>query len=200
MENPYVHFIDLETTGFSPSKNDVIEVAAIIAKKQNDGTLIRVDQFNEFCSPYHEDRWTIGAEKIHRISKRRAFSEQHPRKLLIKYLHFLKEYKDKDNNPLLYVCHSKNFFDYRHHFNMFLKEGLQDSFNKVFSLERYESTINLAEKYISATGLENSKLPTLAEYFNVELDHHNALSDANACFEIYKILKKYKTGLGLFDE
>lgn len=36
---------------------------------------------------------------------------------------------------------------------------------------------------------KNHKLDTLAKHFNIELDHHNALSDAKACLELFHHLK-----------
>lgn len=36
---------------------------------------------------------------------------------------------------------------------------------------------------------QNYKLDTLAKHFNIELDHHNALSDAKACLELFHHLK-----------
>lgn len=37
--------------------------------------------------------------------------------------------------------------------------------------------------------LENHRLDTLAKYFNINLDHHNALSDAKACLELFHHLR-----------
>lgn len=37
--------------------------------------------------------------------------------------------------------------------------------------------------------LENYKLDTLAKHFNIELDHHNALSDAKACLNLFHHLR-----------
>lgn len=37
---------------------------------------------------------------------------------------------------------------------------------------------------------KDHKLSTLTEMYNIELDHHNALSDAKACLELFNILQK----------
>lgn len=188
MKNNYIFVTDIETTGFSPNKNDIIELAGIIVKKEGDN-LKYIDSFCERCRPYSIDSWTAGAEMIHKIRMDEAFTFQHPRKMLINLLKFLLPYKHDDNLPLLFICHAKNKFDYKFIKNAFLKEGLINSFHKVFSENNYESTIDLASKYKDVLGVDNLKLSTLADYFNVELSHHEAFSDANACLEIYKKLK-----------
>ena len=48
-------------------------------------------------------------------------------------------------------------------------------------------TLRLAK--LNLTELDNHKLDTLANYFNIELSHHNALSDAKACLELFHHLK-----------
>ena len=198
MKNKYIFVTDIETTGFSPKKNDIIELAGIIVKKNGDDFEL-IDSFSENCRPYSRSTWTVGAEMIHKIGIHEAFSFQHPRKMLINFLKFLLPYKHSDNLPLLFVCHAKNKFDYKFIKEAFEKEMLVSSFNKVFSEKKYESTIDIAQKYKSALGVENLKLPTLAEYFDIKLNHHEATSDANACLEIYKKLKNMGYQTELFD-
>lgn len=48
-------------------------------------------------------------------------------------------------------------------------------------------TLQLAKEKLP--NLENYKLSTLADNFNIELEHHNALSDAKACLELFHHLK-----------
>lgn len=197
--NPFIFFLDLETTGFSPVKNDAIQLAALVAKKEGD-EYIKLDTINEFMRPNCRETWTEGAERIHKISLAEALTFQHPRDALVKLLNFLVPYKHENNEPLLFVDHSMRMFDYKFLLNAFMKEGLEQSFAKVFNPQHYESTVTIANTYKPATGLQNSKLGTVAEYFKIELDHHEASSDVNACFEIYKQFKKMKLGLGFFDD
>lgn len=198
-ENPYLFFEDLETTGFSPKKNAIIQLSGIIAKPI-DGELQEVARFNEFCRPGKNDYWSEGAEEHHGIPYHKAIKFQEPRKMLIKFLHFLLPFKSEDNSPIKFVCHAKNKFDLKFTKELFIKEGLITSFDKVFNDDHYESTIDLAEKYKSVTGLKNNKLDTLTSYFEINHNHHEGLSDALACFQIYKNFKKMKLGLGLFHD
>lgn len=195
-KNKFIFIADLETTGFSPVTNDIIELACIVAKKIN-GEYVKINSFCDRCSPVNEKSWTFGAEKIHKIPRHVAFGYQEPRKMLIKLLHFLKMFKHHDNEPLLFVYHGKNKFDFKFLDQAFFKAGLKSSFEKVFNTDYIESTCEIARKYQSALGLDNSKLNTLCDHFGIELDHHKALSDTNATFELYKKLKKmgYQTEL-----
>ena len=49
-------------------------------------------------------------------------------------------------------------------------------------------TVKLAKKYLDF--LPNHKLNTVCNYFNIELDHHEALSDARGCAKIVLELNK----------
>ena len=49
-------------------------------------------------------------------------------------------------------------------------------------------TLRLSQKLNK--DLDNHKLSTLADKYNIELNHHNALSDARACLELFNIFQK----------
>lgn len=53
---------------------------------------------------------------------------------------------------------------------------------------KYGSTMQLIRKL--GLPLENHKLSTLARYYNLQLDHHNALSDSAVCAQIAILLMK----------
>lgn len=189
-KNPYLFITDMETSGFSPMKNDVVELAAIIAIRHDDGGFGRIATFHERCRPYGRKSWSTGSENVHGISFDEAVHFQPARKMLIKLLHFLLPYKSDENHPLKFICHAKGRYDYRFLEAAFNKEFLGSSFQKVFDKSNYESTHDLAVKYKDVYGWENLRLNTLCEYFEIELDHHRALSDTDACFELYKKLKR----------
>lgn len=48
-------------------------------------------------------------------------------------------------------------------------------------------TLKIAKENLNE--LDNHRLNTLTEYFGIELNHHNALSDAKACLELFHHLK-----------
>ena len=51
-------------------------------------------------------------------------------------------------------------------------------------------TLRLAQGILK--DVENYKLDTLAKFFDIDLIHHNALSDAKACLQLYKNLIDFK--------
>lgn len=48
-------------------------------------------------------------------------------------------------------------------------------------------TLQLARETLP--NIDNYKLNTLCEYFNIELNHHNALSNAKACLDLFHHLR-----------
>ena len=186
-KNPYAFICDVETTGFSPVKNDIIQLAGIVVDLESHETK---SEFNEFCRPITPDSWGEGAERVHKISKQRAYGFQHPRKMGIKFLHFIKPYKTDDNLPLQFIFHAMGKFDWDFFRNTFRKVKLLNSIYKVFDDNHFESTITMANQYRSVTGLNSAKLNVLADHFNIKFNHHEALSDVYATFEIWKIFKK----------
>jgi len=196
MNNPYIIACDIETDGFSHNKNNILELAGVIAVKKNNQYEI-IDQFCQRCRPYDFKHWSVGAEKIHKITMSEAKAAQHPRKMLINFMKFLKPYKAENNDPILFIDHSKNRFDYKFIKHLFMKEELLQSFWRVFKEDHHKSTVDLIKKYQHILGLPDAKLSTAADYFNIELDHHNALSDAIACIKLFQILENYK--IGIFD-
>lgn len=184
----FISFIDVETTGFDPWRNEIIQLACIITDKEAKNEL---DVFNQYCRPLCPTQWTNGAEKVHRITLNEALNFQHPFDMAVNFLNFLKPYKGDSvyHEPKInFVCHSKGRFDYRFLETFFRKLELQYSFWKVFDSKLYESTIDCVKD--SFVKLPNEKLSTIAKYIKFDLNHHEALSDTRACKEIYKYFKR----------
>jgi DNA polymerase-3 subunit epsilon len=80
------------------------------------------------------------------------------------------------------VCHYSGF-DIR------VTQNLLSYFNQDFPEIRFYDTLTIAKKMWPA--LINHKLNTLSENFNIQLNHHNAASDAEACARI--ALKQIET-------
>ncbi len=52
----------------------------------------------------------------------------------------------------------------------------------------YVCTLQMARRYLDKSACNGYSLPSLCSYLGIQLDHHNALSDAMACANIYDIL------------
>jgi DNA polymerase III epsilon subunit-like protein len=186
MSSNYKAFVDVETTGFDSEKNESIQLACILTDKK----LVTMGEFNQYAAPTDPNHWTLGAEKIHGISYQKACGFQKRRLMLFNFMFFLKPFVS--DKPIQFIYHAKNLFDFHFVESIFKKEGLRSSFDKVFHQKHTVSTIEMANKYKALTGLSNAKLPTLTSYFNIPLNHHDAMSDTRACLEIYRQLSKWE--------
>jgi DNA polymerase-3 subunit epsilon len=76
----------------------------------------------------------------------------------------------------------------------FLKEwfkemGLQDSYKDLFhykSLDVFSLVFNL--RHLGLNSAENDKLETMCNYFDIQIDAHNALSDIEATKKLYELI------------
>jgi len=175
--NEHIMICDCETTGFSEKQHDMITFSAMIV----DFNLDIKDKVTVYARPKKE-RWTIGAQKVHKFSLAEALTFPDPRKTAIQLLHFLKPFKTDDNRPILFVSHDTSGFDSRFFKSFFMNNMLIESYWKVFKDEYKLSTISMARRM----GIEDNKLDTWANRLNLELNHHEAESDRNACFEVFK--------------
>lgn len=173
--------VDIETTGFSKEKNDLIHFAAV--EVDNNYKILRTFEF--FSRPKNPQYWNAEAEKIHCISLERAQCFPYLRKGLIDFLWWLDLHREKF--PLNFVYHGKNKWDYNFVKAKFLSELLHESFFKAFNEKRLISTVEVAREIIP--GMPNYRLNTLCEHFNIPLEHHQAMSDALATARLFRLLK-----------
>jgi DNA polymerase-3 subunit epsilon len=170
-------FVDVETTGFDPIRNDVVSLAMIVTD-QDGGTL---GTFYETCRPNFNKFYDPSAEKIHGFSREQLEKFQAPRELCKKPLWFLNDFRTPDQDELL-IYHALNYFDWHFLDWIFRKSELEKSLYKMFNQNCTLSTIEISRKLGNE---KNNKLNQWAERLGIELDHHNALSDTMACAKIY---------------
>lgn len=175
--NPYIMVCDCETTGFSDKKHELISFSASI----HDYDLDKKEEITVYARP-KPISWTKKAQEIHGFTLENALAFPHPRKTAIEILHFLKPFKTDDNKPLLFVSHDTSGFDRRFVKSFFMNQMLINSYWKVFKDEFCLSTINMARNI----GIKENKLNIWANKLGKELKHHEAESDRNMCFEVFK--------------
>lgn len=168
--------IDIETTGFSKDKNDLIVLAAV--EVLSDLTIGK--RFSAYLRPEKKECWTRGAEGIHGISLTEALGFDRRRDGILNFMNWLKPHVNEF--PLSFIYHGKNRWDFNFLKATFLKELLHESFERVFTIDKTESTVDLAKQYLK---LPNYKLNTVCEALSIDLNHHEAMSDALACAQIY---------------
>lgn len=171
---------DVETTGFQYQKHDVIQIGAVILNKYN-----KIEKtFSCFLRPERPESWTIGAEKAHGIPMSQAMTFPERRKSLLEFMQFIFPYINFF--PLEFIYHANKPFDFDFMKHTFGKELLHSSFQKAFTEEKLTSTMHLF-KDVVGNSVKKKGLKDICNYWNIELDHHNALNDAIATAKIYEI-------------
>ncbi|AZR72387.1 PolC-type DNA polymerase III [Anoxybacter fermentans] len=171
---------DVETTGFNPTEEEIIEIGAV---KIKDGKII--DRFSTFVNPGRsipariteltgiDDNMVAGAPTIAEIMP-----------------DFIEFFKDS-----VLVAHNA-MFDYR-----FLTAALEKTgYSKLISNITILDTLNLSRALLP--DLKKHRLNSLAEYFEVNLEnHHRACDDAEATGEIFlKLLEMLNKDITTLNE
>lgn len=175
----HIVFLDVETTGFDPIKNDVTSLGAIIT----DSSLNEVGSFYTTVKPDMNKFISDDALKVSGFSLANLMIHTEQRDACILFMKFLKPYLECF--PLTMVSHTVNNFDWRFIDWMFRKQELNFSLYKALRYDYQESTIKLGRD----AGYPTNKLNEWADRLNLSFNHHNALDDAKMCLEIYRHLK-----------
>ena len=158
--------IDIETTGFSNTKNEIIEISAL--KVRNDEIILK---FSSLIKPENP----IGTFITKLTGITNAMMENAPNitEVLPEFLEFI-----SDDCILGHNVHFDINFIYANlmrHFNT----GLPNN---------YIDTMRLARKYCE---FKSNNLENLTRQFNISSEgHHRAMNDCIMTFEIYKKIKK----------
>lgn len=169
---------DIETTGFSPGKHELLTAHVILTDGKN-----KLDERGfkfkptKFRPDYHK------AYKVHGITIEEARTYPLKASTLETFLNFIPD-------DSIMVCHSRKslgFFDYGFLSIECYLANMGMEFNRTFKW--CLSTYDLAYKYGKFTKDEKKKLSLdrVCEHYGIELNHHNAESDTKACYELFKI-------------
>lgn len=188
----YKAVIDVETSGRSPWYHDMISLGLVIVNED----LNIIDRFYGLCSPWNPKSFNHETSAIHGFSLDYLMTQQSPKSLAVQALTFLNKYRNKERIEYMNIYHhSLNRFDFKFFDNFFLKTELEFSFRKMFHRDFQFSTIEMGREL----GVMDNKLSSWATLLNINLDHHNALSDAEACAIILKhqmVEMKYMERIG----
>lgn len=176
-------FLDVETTGFDPIRNDVISLGAVIT----DGSLSVVDEFYTTIKPNINKFISDDALAVSGFTRDQLIEHKPQRDACIDFMWFLKPFLSEE--PQSMVSHTNNGFDWRFVDWLFRKQDLNYNLYKILRHDYQESTIKIARDL----GHSNNKLNDWAKKLNLNFNHHNALDDARMCMEVYKWLLSTKT-------
>lgn len=167
-EEEFVVF-DIETTGFSPYKDKIIEIGAVKIKNG-----IEIDKFSEFINP--EMMIPLKIVNITGISDNMVQGALTVEKVLPRFIEFCK------GSTL--VAHNAKF-DIGFISKKAEELGIKTEFSFIDTLELARTLISDVKKY----GLDS-----LSKYFGINLtNHHRAIYDARATSDVFlKLLERAK--------
>lgn len=158
--------IDIETTGLSPAKNEIIQLSAL--KVRNNKI---VDSFNSFVKP--DGRISSFISSLTGITNDMVSVAPQIKDVLNDYIDFI----GKD----IIVGHNV-------HFDInFVRTKMIQHFNQGLP-NNYVDTCRMSRKICP---ISSHKLDSVARYYNVDsTGHHRADNDCKMTFEIYNCMKK----------
>jgi DNA polymerase III epsilon subunit-like protein len=189
-------FLDTETTGFDPIKNDVVQVAAIIEIDEKITQTV-----NLFCQPFSFE--SIAKESLEITGKTIKDLKAYPspkevyRELITLFSNLgIDKYNKKDK---LIMIGQNPQFDYNFMREFFKKNG-DDYWGSWVSNHTVDlkTAIALLRYRGIIPQLDNLKLETIAKYFEIEFKAHDAMEDIKVTRKIFRyivdgwIIKKAK--------
>ena len=158
--------VDIETTGLSPQRDDIIEIGAIKVKNNE-----VVDTYTSLIN--------IGRNIPSHITNLTGITTNMMIKEGKDTVEVLKEFMDFAGNNII-VGHNVNF-DIN-----FIYDKCEKYLNTYLSND-FIDTMKIAKKFVDTP---NYKLGTLADYFNIDYNGaHRGLKDVEITFEVYNKLR-----------
>ena len=174
LEGVYVVF-DLETTGFYPVNNKIIEIGAV---KVENGNI--TERFSSFVNPQVPIPYEI--EKLTHIDDSMVIGAKTIEEVLPEFMEFCKD--------AVMVAHNADFDMGFIRYNL-KRQNMEREFTVV-------DTVALARTLLP--GLNNAKLHTVAKALGVTLaNHHRAVDDAGCTAEIFVKFIQMLRGRGIED-
>jgi DNA polymerase-3 subunit alpha len=182
-------WLDSETTGLDPLKNDIIQLACIpvIAGKEQSST------FNQYCQPINWSAIDQEALDINKISRDKLPTFQKAEAIVNNLVVYLKQFNTKFTIAGFNVGFDKDFLA-----ALFKKVNRENDYIDLFTQD-IRDTFKRAKKLKAQLPTQNLKLGTLCAHFGIEIDAHNALSDISATIKLDKILSDMLGETEVFD-
>ena len=157
--------VDLETTGFNPAKDRIVQMAAVVM----DGRGRVVDTFDTVVRPESPDQYEHGAEHVHGISREMVQNGMPLRQALQK---------------IWSITEGRVFTAHNARFDVSFLEAESERVGMGRQVDRYLDTLALARSADKEKQRKHS-LEALCEHYGVERERaHEAMSDAKATAQI----------------
>ena len=184
-----VLWLDVETTGLDCRKHGLREVGFIIEidRVEVDKGVFRINPFTYTTKDVEIDDYALEISKVSIEDLESYDSSSYCFKELMKKL--VKYVNVNDKNDCFVIAGYNVAFDIGFIKEWFKEMGLQDSYKDLFHYKSLDVfSIVFALRHIGLNSAENDKLETMCNYFGIEIDAHNALSDIEATKKLYELI------------
>lgn len=182
-----IWFFDVETTGLDSYKNDIITMANII---DIDGEI--KEKFSLKIQPFNWDNIEQSALDVNKIEKASLKTFLPPLEAHRKLKEVLKKYIDPYNRKDKFQPGGyNNDFDIKFMANFFKKCG-DKYFGSWIDYHKFDPQVIIQFLHLKGEiNLPNYRLETVANYFGININAHDAMSDIEATREIiYKLIPR----------
>lgn len=190
-----VLYLDTETTGLNPDKNDIIQISGLI---EINGKVKK--EFDFTCRPINPNNIEDEALLIQGRTKKEIMKFADPEEVFYKLIEIFDDFIDKYNTKDKFILAGQNVrFDYN--FLYYMSQKLDYKYLNSYINTNQQSYIDLLrivkeknKHFVSRLQLKNLKLGTIYEaLFNKKLDNaHNSLVDIKATRSCIKVLEQMK--------
>ena len=184
-----VLWLDVETTGLDCKKHGLREVGFIIEIDgvEVDKGVFKINPFTYTTKDVVIDDYALEISKVSiedlESYDRVSYCFKELMKKLVKYVNV------NDKNDCFVIAGYNVAFDIGFIKEWFKEMGLQDSYKDLFhykSLDVFSLVFVL--RHLGLNSAENDKLETMCNYFDIEIEAHNALSDIEATKKLYELI------------
>ena len=184
---PKMCFIDVETGGVDPEKSALLQLSGIIEIEEQ-----IVEEFNFYLSPFKNDEVNDEALKVNNFTKEMLFNHpfENPMEVHNKFTNILSKYVDRYNkeDKLFFCGYNNQSFD-----SPFVRKFFDKCNDKFFGSFFWHPGIDMMMIYSRLLiherhKLENFKLPTVAKFLGLSIEHenlHDAMYDVRLTRELW---------------
>jgi len=187
-----VLWLDSETTGLAVD-NGIIQMAGLI---ELDSQV--VESFNYRMNIFTKDKIVDAALECNGVTRQQIRTFPHPTIKFNRLVKLLREYVNhEDPNDTFILAGYNVSFDFRMLKAWFEKNDPSHDFHSLIDESSFD-VLGLTRQWFKRQNIkvgkggtvENHKLSTIARYFNIDADFHDALGDIKATREVYKIVSQ----------
>lgn len=184
-----VLWLDTETTGLDCRKHGLREVGFIIEIDgvEVDKGVFKINPFTYTTKDVEIDDYAL---EISGVSIEDLESYDSASYCFKELMHKLVKYVNvNDKNDYFVIAGYFVAFDIGFIKEWFKEMGLQDSYKDLFHYKSLDVfSIVFALRHLGLNSAENDKLETMCNYFGIEIEAHNALSDIEATKKLYELI------------